>query len=463
MKRVFAPSYLKLLSDNNVFAVGCQLKILKGKKMKRILILVVSILAIFQLGCGAGAVVFEWFLGDMPRDTADDRCEIDLLEREAATKEAIDLLDKIGGKYVRASGGNLARIEIDGKEITDETIDIIKKQIVLEELIIKNVQDFGDDKLLKFKSMGQLTKLSLVNVAITDKSVELLVDNLPNNMFQFLRKLDLSRNNSLTDESISHISKFQVLEELVLVGCSFTEAKLSELLVLKNLRALDIRGNLSIGNKGLEVLSGLESLRSFKHSSPAVDDAGVSAMIAAKNLETFDIQDFSMSSDAGKSFNKMPKLTSLIIYRCTNFGSAGLDALRGKQLKRLTLRDLPAVDDSGLAAFRELSSLKRLYLQEMDSISDEGARNLIYLKELETLEIRNMPVLTDKTAEYIARLTNLKSISIIGTQLTDKTIDAIMKLPKLQEVTLKGNNLITPDATNNLRNSKKFQKLQIID
>jgi Leucine-rich repeat (LRR) protein len=347
-------------------------------------------------------------------------------------------------------------VSISGDEIPAGMFDNLAKQKELVEIKITKIQGFNDDNLQKLTGLKKIIKLTINNSAITDKSVAAIVESFP-----LLQRLDLSRNISLTDDSIVYIAKLRDLEELVLIYCSFTELWLPELAKLPKLRALDIRGNLQIGNKGLGILAGLPVLKSLKHSSTAVDDGGIKLLTAAKNLETLDLQDFAISDDAGKEFKKIPKLTSLLIYRCTNFGSAGLMALQGKSLKRVTLRDLMSIDDDGLAAFRELSTLKRLYLQELDAVSDEGMRNLIYLKELETLEIRNLSQISDKTTEFIARLPNLKSVSITGTQLTDKSADLLLSLPNLKELNLKNNTSITENAKTKLRNSENFTKLEL--
>jgi Leucine-rich repeat (LRR) protein len=371
-------------------------------------------------------------------------------------KDAIELIEKIGGKYELSTTGDLKSLSISGDKIAVEMFDTFAKQIELTTLKITNFPNFNDDTLQKLTGLKKITNLTITHSAITDVSVETIVKSFP-----LISVLDLSRNFSLTDKSIAEISKLSELETLILVYCSFSDSQLSTLATLPKLRALDIRGNMSISNKGLESVAGIPKLRSLKHLSPAIDDGGVKALAAAKNLETLDVQDFTISDLAGEVLKNFPKLSSLIIYRCTNFGSNGLLSLQGKPLKRLTLRDLPAIDDDGLIAFRELSTLKRLYLQELDSVSDGGLRNLIYLKELETLEIRNMTLITDKTVESISRLSNLKSISISGTQITDKSIELLLSLQKLKELTLKNNSLITDDAKKKLKDSKKFAILNL--
>jgi Leucine-rich repeat (LRR) protein len=144
-----------------------------------------------------------------------------------------------------------------------------------------------------------------------------------------------------------------------------------------------------------------------------------------------------------------------------NFGSEGLLALRGKPLKRLTLRDLAAFDDVGMEAFRDFTTLRRLYLHELNSITDVGMMNLVYLKELEVLDIWSVPLITDKSIESIAKLPNLKSVAIRSTKITDKSVDLLLTLPKLEDLDLRDNAAITENAKAKLKDSKKFKTLKL--
>jgi hypothetical protein len=215
---------------------------------------------------------------------------------------------------------------------------------------------------------------------------------------------------------------------------------------------------MQVGNSGLGYLAQLMSLKALKHRSPAADDAGLEALTAAKGLDTLEIQDFNITDRAGQFIKQFENLTNLIVFRCQGFGSSGLLELKGMKLSRLTLRDLPSVDDLGMEVFRELMALKRLYLSELASVSDAGILNLVYLKDLDTLDIWEVPI-TDKSLETISKLANLKTLSIRSAQITDASADLLLTMPKLENLTLKDNGKVTPAALNKLRDSKKFKKL----
>jgi hypothetical protein len=135
-------------------------------------------------------------------------------------------------------------------------------------------------------------------------------------------------------------------------------------------------------------------------------------------------------------------------------------ALKGMKLTRLTLRDLPPVDDQAMEVFTDLPELKRLYLHELASISDNGLQNLASLKSLEVLDIWTVPQMTDATVEVIATLANLKELSIRTTDVTDAAVDKLLAMPALQSLTFKENGRVTADGLKKL-GGKKWAKLDI--
>ena len=177
-------------------------------------------------------------------------------------------------------------------------------------------------------------------------------------------------------------------------------------------------------------------------------------------LENLLIQDFAITNQSGRHLAKLQKLTQLEIFRCEGFGSEGVLALKGLNLQRLTLRDLPAVEDSALDVFKELTKLRRLYLHELSGISDSGLTNLTALSALELLDIWSVPQMTDATIDVIAKLPNLKELTIRSTAVTNAAIDKLIAMPKLQTLTFKENGEVTAAGLKKL-SSKKWTKLDI--
>ncbi|MDR0392158.1 MAG: hypothetical protein LBH59_09645 [Planctomycetaceae bacterium] len=371
-------------------------------------------------------------------------------------KKLEEVIKRLGGSCKTSPKGELTLIKVDGAALTADVFELFGKQPELTTLQVANFRGLNDTVFSKILGLKKLTTLAITNAIITDASVEALVKAFPT-----LRSLDLSRNALLTDKSMVHIGNLKELESLVVNYCAFSEFGLMNIESLPKLRALDIRGNVKISSSGLGIVAKMPSLRSLKHMSNMIDDNALAELSAAKNLDTLDMYDFMITDAAGEELNKLPKLSSLVIFRCLNFGSQGLLALKNKPLKRLTLRDLASLDDVGMEAFRDFTALRRLYLHELNSITDVGMMNLVYLKELEELDIWSVPLITDKAIESIAKLPNLKTLSIRSTKITDKSVDLLLTIPKLEALTLRDNAEITDSAKAKLKESNKFKKLTI--
>lgn len=322
----------------------------------------------------------------------------------------------------------------------------------LEVLQVSNFRELNDAMVAGLKELKKLKNLSIVNSGITDAAVKTIAESFPS-----LVSLDLSKNTILTDESLKSIAALKNLETLSINYCGFGEFGMMDVASLPKLKSLDIRANMTVGNTGLDFLSKVPTLKVLKHRSPAVDDYGLETLTAASNLEALLMQDFNVTDAAGASLKKFEKLKELEIFRCQGFGSTGLLELKGMPLTRLTLRDLPSVDDSGMEVFRELPTLKRLYLNELPSVTDAGLTSLLFLKELEVLDIWEVGI-TDKSLETITKLPNVKDISIRSTNISDAAVDSLLSMPKLESLTLKDNVSLTDVGKRRLQ-SKGYKKL----
>jgi hypothetical protein len=250
------------------------------------------------------------------------------------------------------------------------------------------------------------------------------------------------------------------LERLTLVQNRFNDLGTGHLSKLENLRALDLRGNMEAGDMTMEIIGALPALRDLQHRSTTVTDFGMEYLTDNKTLSSLLIQDFAITSQAGEQIAGLENLTQLQILRCQGFGSDGVLALKGMKLSRLTLRDLPMIDDMAMEVFADLPALKRLYLWENDSISDEGLKHLESLEGLETLDVWALPQMTDATVDVIAALANLKQLSIRVTGVTDAAVDKLLAMPKLESLTFKDNGSVTAEGLDKLA-GKEWVKLDI--
>ena len=371
---------------------------------------------------------------------------------------AKQLLDGFRGKakYTLSDDGRLTEVIVkDGSVLTAEHLALFGRLTDLEKLHILNFRGLNDEMAAQLKGLKQLTSLALTNSVINDPTVEMIAASFPN-----LTELDLSSNTNLSSGVLKVICGLSKLQRLTLVQNKFNDIATRRLEQLANLRTLDLRGNMEAGDMTLEVVAGLPKLTTLKHRSTAVSDLGMESLAKSMSLDSLLLQDFLITGQAGQHIAKLSQLTQLEIFRCQGFDSEGVLALQGMKLSRLTLRDLPAVDERACAVFQELPELKRLYLHELSSISDAGLKHLESLKTLELLDIWTVPQMTDVTVDVIAGLPNLKELSIRTTAISDAAVEKILAMPKLQSLTLKDNANVTTDALQKLLN-KKWTKLDI--
>jgi len=357
---------------------------------------------------------------------------------------------------VTMDGDKLTEIVIrDGARLVDEDIRLFGRLTDLTKLQILNCRALNSEMAKQLSGLKNLKTLALTNTVIDDTAVEMIVKSFPN-----IVELDLSSNANMSSQVLKLISELKQLQQLSLVQNRFNELSTRRLSKLQDLRVLDLRGNMEAGDMTLEVIADLPKLKAFKHRSTAVSDFGMEQLSRNGSIENLLIQDFAISSQSGAHLAKLKKLSQLEIFRCQGFGSEGVLALKGLGLQRLTLRDLPIVDDSALEVLKDLPKLRRLYLHENSSISDEGLKNLGASVALELLDIWSLPLMTDASVDVIATLPNLKELTIRSTAVTDAAIDKLMAMPKLQSLTFKENGSVTAAGLKKL-SGKKWVKLDI--
>jgi Leucine-rich repeat (LRR) protein len=373
----------------------------------------------------------------------------------AAAKARIDAI-KAGASCVTDAGGMLTAITIpDGSSITADDMALFGRLGDLETLRILNCRGLDDAMVASLSGLSKLRALALTNTSITDDAVKTIIDSFPG-----LVELDLSSNTGLTGTAMKSIASLPGLERLDLVQMRFNDLHTRRLKKLENLRVLDLRGNMEAGDMTLGIVGGLSALEALKHRSTIVSDDGLENLAQSKTLRSLLAQDFAISNESGKHLAAIPTLESLEIFRCQGFGSEGVLALAPlDKLERLTLRDLPEVDDAALAVLAELPNLRRLYLHELPSVGDAGLAHLAAAKNLEVLDIWALPRMTDAAVEVIATLPKLKELSIRETGVSEASLERIAAMPALLSLTFK-NGDISPTAAEKLA-TKKWKKLDL--
>ena len=373
-------------------------------------------------------------------------------------KAAKARFDALGSscKYSPKAGDLLTEIVIQGgSTLTADDFTLFGKLSDLEKLQIYNCRTLDDEMTAKLGGLKDLTSLALTNSVINDATVEMIVKSFPN-----LIELDLSSNTNMTNGVVKILSELGKLQRLTLVQNQVNDIGARKLAKLQELRTLDLRGNMEAGDMALEVVADLPKLTGFKHRSTSVTDSGLEYLSRNQTLDSLLMQDFGISDQSGPHLAKLGKLTQLEVFRCQGFGTEGVLALKGMSLTRLTLRDLPSIDDRAMEVFDDLPKLKRLYLHEITSIGDSGLKHLAALKSLELLDLWTVPQMTDATIDVIATLPQLKELSIRATGLTDASIDKLLGMQSLQSLTFKENGSVTAEGMKKLA-TRKWSKLDV--
>lgn len=380
-------------------------------------------------------------------------------EASASTPSDLAVLNRmqsLGGVVTCDTDGCVKAIVVqDASNITGDDLLLIKNLTKLEKLHILNCRSLDDTMARILKGHSLLSSLAITNSAITDDAVQFIAESFPN-----LRELDLSSNTGLTGASMRSIASLENLERLSLLQTRFNDLHTRRLRDLKHLRVLDLRGVMEAGDMTMGIVGNLPAIAAFKHRSTIVSDDGIADLAESKTLKSLFAQDFAISSAAGQYLAAMPSLESLEIFRCQGFGSDGVLSLRPlKKLNRLTLRDLPEVDDGALDVLNGLPNLKRLYLHELPSVGDEGLQHIGAAKNLEVLDIWALPRMTDATVKVIAGLHNLTELSIRETGVTEASLDIIASIPSLTSLTFE-NGEVSPAAAAAI-SSRKLKKLDL--
>ncbi len=372
-----------------------------------------------------------------------------------ATKKRMKELG--AGAKVTMDGAKLTEINIkDGSFLTSDDFALFGRLSDLKKLQIYNCRFLNSEMAAQISGLKELKSLALTNTVIDDAAVDMIVKSFPN-----LLDLDLSSNANMSGQILKPISTLKNLQNLTLVQNRLNEIGTRKLSKLQDLRSLDLRGNTQAGDMTLEILSGLPKLKALKHRSTVVSDYGMEQLSKSTSIENMLIQDFAITNASGKHLAKLKALSQLEIFRCQGFGSQGVLDLKGLNLQRLTLRDLPTIDDSALSLLKDLPKLKKLFLHELSGVTDVGLKNLEAASSIELLDIWSVPQMTDESIDVIAKLPNLKELTVRSTAVTDRSIEKLLQIPTLQTLVFKENGAVTEAGLKRLSDKKGWTKLDI--
>ena len=106
------------------------------------------------------------------------------------------------------------------------------------------------------------------------------------------------------------------------------------------------------------------------------------------------------------------------------------------QLRRLTLRRLNSISDTGIATLPGCKSLEVVALIEMNNLSGAGLQTLAACPHLRALDLRQCGRLAAQDFPKLAALKGLNELKLGGPAVNDNLADTITSLPKLQSLSI---------------------------
>ena len=344
---------------------------------------------------------------------ADDR------EAEESLKKNIR-----GFKIVRDEDGYVTSARTQGRTVTKEDLINISKLNWSKKRSTRIETD-------SWEAIPQ-PELRLSKAQLSDDDLVYLKD------FTFLRKLDLLRNDDITDAGLMHLSNLTNLEVLFIIGTGTTDAGLAHLKGMTKLSSIWMGGP-HFTDAGLAHLKGKEHLTNLSIPGTSVTDAGFEQFKDKRFREI----DLSGTRITDKSLSHIGRMTDLLTLNLANTDvtQSGLDNL-------VDLTKLKAVDLSGIEiADQWLENLKNLenlwgltlnntkitgsglkFLEHLpisflsisdNEIEDAALQSLGGFRNLEFLFVDNTKI-TGPELEHLKDLTELMVISVSNAELTDE-------------------------------------------
>ena len=233
-----------------------------------------------------------------------------------------------------------------------------------------------------------------------------------------------------TDDLLSQVAKFPLLEFLSISNSPVTDQGLLFLKDLRRLRMLDANDT-CISVEGFRNAAWLPSLTSLSVGGTDVDDG----------IWTF-LQNSSQIADLHIGETRVRSLTGLASHgTLTSLCLNGLPLPRDELhhlhsvpgIRELYLNNASFIDDD-TTHLSELSKLRCLALAGT-KITDNGLTRLSNLTALEELIIYDT-VITEDGVKAIAHLPNLRFMCLTGTNVTDALFGVLKNMPQLKDLFL---------------------------
>ena len=254
--------------------------------------------------------------------TNEERRDASMPKVTSANRDLDQLLNL--AHEVTIDGDGVVKLDLRGKEITDETLQLLREA-------------------------PRLRLLHLEGVAVTDAGLKTLSDFAPH-----VIGLELN-DTAVTDDGLKHLSKFDQLHSLTLSN------------------------SIKIGNRGLEHIWQLNDLRElYLIELWGVNDNAFREIGSLENLMSLRIERLPVTDAMLVRLGTVESLTSLDLLGCPVYGG-GLKHLP-KGLTRLALHGTP-LTDTGLMQLHDMDQLQQVRFGEWPSfegyrarVTDEGVK-----------------------------------------------------------------------------------------
>ena len=262
----------------------------------------------------------------------------------------------------------------------------------------------------------------------------------------------------ITDRGLASVAPMQQLGELTLVRCAKLEkSDLKGLGRIASLRTLDL--DVEMAPAGLKHLARLTGLEKLTIIVPQLEPADIEPLAALAQLRQLKItpsvalqlsenrkpgkpptdafrQVVRMAHGICRAAGKLPKLESFEI-ELMPINNTGLEALAAAKTLQSVIAWTAEVNDESLRILGTLPALREIRIFGQGKMSSDGLSPLKPLRRLKTLVIPG-DGLTDKSLADLAGLTDLEELRLSGSKISGSGLSALAGCKNLTWLSLDG-------------------------
>ena len=271
-----------------------------------------------------------------------------------------------------------------------------------------------------------------------------------------VRRVSL-RSKRLTDDALLHLGGVDTLEDIDLIGPTFTSLSLRRLSNFSHLRKLSVGGE-GFTEESLLLIGKLHNLRELRISGALSDKTSIAgsslpALADLKHLKSLTLP----SGVTDETLELLPPLPALTYLRLENAFSVNGNSLEClSNLKSLECVDLytTAVSDRNLSALSQCERLQELIAPVCTS--DAGVKEIAHCPSIERLCLRRTRV-TSACGVWLEAIPNLRRLDLSETEIDDHILPQLVRHAHLSHLDVSGT-FVSPESARHARvNSSKLE------